>query len=163
MTFLGRTYRGKRLNITACDPLADEYADMARRHGIARPVETVRPDAERLTERFAQDSFNLVHASNSLDHAYDPFRAIEQMLAVTKPGGSVILRHFPNEAVKENYQGLHQWNFEDRDGRAVLWNHSAEHDLTEHFGAVSHQDERWVVVKMRRPLADRNRDRTANQ
>jgi hypothetical protein len=30
---------------------------------------------------------------------------------VTKPAGLVITEHLPNEAIREKWQGFHQWNF----------------------------------------------------
>jgi SAM-dependent methyltransferase len=59
---------------------------------------------------FDRGQFDIVHARNTLDHSYDPVRAVRQMAEVTKPGGAVILHHYRNEAKNEGYKGLHRWN-----------------------------------------------------
>jgi len=60
---------------------------------------------------FQEGTFDLTIAKNTLDHGIDPLKAIKEMIKVTKPGGVIVTQHWANEAVKENYQGFHQWNF----------------------------------------------------
>jgi ubiquinone/menaquinone biosynthesis C-methylase UbiE len=78
--------------------------------------------AEKLTDHFPANSFDLAYASNSLDHSYDPLIAINQMLAVVKPSHHVYLWHLANEGRKACYTGLHQWNFDIRAGELVVDN-----------------------------------------
>ena len=40
LCFLGKTIGGRRLDITAVDPLAEEYAELFAKHGVSRPIET---------------------------------------------------------------------------------------------------------------------------
>jgi hypothetical protein len=49
------------------------------------------------------------------------------MVAVARPGGYVVLRHAVNEAVTEDYEQLHQWNFNERDGRCLVWRRPGRH------------------------------------
>jgi SAM-dependent methyltransferase len=111
LTYLGKTQPGRRIRITAVDPLADEYDRLLSQHGIRPLVRTQKLAAEQLTERFPPESFDLVFARNSIDHSFDPELAIGQMISVVKKGGYVLLEHQPNEAEGEHYTGLHQWNF----------------------------------------------------
>ena len=74
------------------------------------PVRTVYADAERLVEQFGHDAFDIVHGQNCIDHTADP-PGIEQMVAVTRPGGFVVMYHAENEGQREGYNQLHQWNF----------------------------------------------------
>jgi hypothetical protein len=48
---------------------------------------------------------------NFIDHMTDPLRAIEQMVAVSKAQGFVVLYHAENEGQREQYRQLHQWDF----------------------------------------------------
>jgi SAM-dependent methyltransferase len=121
ITTVGFRFPGKELAITAVDPLADEYDRILRDHGIQPRVRTQRLRGEDLLSRFAPDSFDVVFARNALDHTLDPLPIIHKMVSVARPGGHVVLRHVPNEAVTERYRQLHQWNFDERDGRCIVW------------------------------------------
>jgi hypothetical protein len=66
-------------------------------------------------------------ARNALDHALDPLPIIHNMVAVVRPGCYVVLRHAVNEAVTEDYEQLHQWTFDERDGRCIVWRRPGRH------------------------------------
>lgn len=128
LTKLGKKHPSKRLEITATDLLAPDYDRLLAELDIVPPVRTVYADAERLVEKFGHDAFDIVHGQNCIDHTADPQLAIEQMVAVTKPGGFVVMYHAENEGQREGYNQLHQWNFtceagsfiiRDRKGRTV--------------------------------------------
>lgn len=111
LTHVGKVYEGKRVNITAVDPLADEYDRLLNKHQIQPLVRTQKLVAEDLTKRFPSSIYDLVFARNCIDHACNPERAIVQMIDVVKSGRYVLLEHRPNEANNESYTGFHQWNF----------------------------------------------------
>jgi SAM-dependent methyltransferase len=135
ITSVGFRFRGKELAITAVDPLADEYDRILRDYGIEPPVRTERRQGEDLLSRFAPDSFDVVFARNALDHTLDPLPIIHKMVSVARPGGHVVLRHVPNEAVTERYRQLHQWNFDERDGRCIVWRRPGrERDVATELG-----------------------------
>lgn len=135
MTPLGHRFGDRRLKITAIDPLADAYNGLLGELGIDPPVRTVPGDGEKLAEQFAGTAFDVAIATNTLDHTYDPVAVVENMLAVVRPGGGVVLLdHHRNEAENRLYRGLHQWNLEDRDGSLVVWNPDETVDLSERFG-----------------------------
>ncbi len=90
--------------------MADVYNQLLDAAEIAPPVRTRRCETERLTELFDREECDIVHARNTLDHSYDPLRAIREMARLTKRGGAVIPQHCPNEAKHMAYQGLHRWN-----------------------------------------------------
>lgn len=119
LTKLGKTHPSKRLEITATDLLASEYDGVLVELGLVPPVRTIYADAEQLVAQFGADAFDVVHAQNCIDHTGDPVRAIEQMVAVARPGGYVVLFHAENEGEREQYNQLHQWNF-TCDGRAFV-------------------------------------------
>lgn len=94
-------------------------------------------------ERFREGEFDLAYSRNALDHSYDPMRAIKQMVMLVKPGQYVYLDHKAHEAVKARYTGLHQWNFDVKDGRFVLWSKTEEIDIA---NALSDRAEVTVSV-----------------
>lgn len=134
LTRLGKHWPGRRLELTPVDPLAEQYRALLDRLGIRPPVFTEEGHGEKLQEQFGENFFDLAYASNSLDHSYDPMRAIRQMFAVVRPGCCVYLWHFPHVGVEEGYAGLHQWNFDIRDGDLILSDgRGKRHALREEF------------------------------
>jgi SAM-dependent methyltransferase len=121
LTTLGKVHPHKVLRITAVDPLAEEYAALLDELGIEAPVPTQRCAGEELVDRFGRERFDIAYARNSLDHSLDPVVVIGNMLDVVRPGGRVLLRHFEDEAENAAYEGLHQWNLQERDGRLLVW------------------------------------------
>lgn len=114
LTFIGTRWNGYKMDVTAVDPLADAYNELLDRYGITAPVRSQSVAAEELGSRFPPNTFDLSVARNCLDHSYDPYLAIEQMLLVTKREGKIVLIHEVNEGSNELYRGLHQWNFVQR-------------------------------------------------
>ena len=111
ITYLGKVHDGKKVTITATDALADEFDKILKKHDIDPPVHTQLVSAEELTQKFAPNTFDLVFARNCIDHTYDPEQSVLQMITVVKPGQYVLMEHVPNEAIHQDYDGVHQWNF----------------------------------------------------
>lgn len=122
MTNIGFTHETVALDVAACDPLADYYAAVAERYGIKRPLPTQFAVAEDLSAYFDENSFDIVNCCNALDHSADPVRGITEMLRVLKKNGYIHLKHHLNEAETENYEGFHQFNFDMKNDRFVIWN-----------------------------------------
>ncbi len=109
LTGIGKISNKGKVEISSTDALADEYKKIA-------PPELdlsmlYKCDTENLTKEFKKNTFDVVHASNTLDHSYDPFLCILEMFKVCKPGGILVFSHSSNEATKENGIGFHQWDF----------------------------------------------------
>lgn len=134
LTLIGKKCAGKRITITAVDLLADEYDRLLDRNHIRPVVRTLKVDAEKLADRFPQNTFDLACALNSIDHVYDPEKAILQMLKVVKIGAYVFLRHTLNEADHRNYLGLHQSNFSlSEDGDFLIRSKSGQVNMTKKY------------------------------
>lgn len=150
-TFVGRTSPRWNIAITAVDPLAEGYDLLLAQHGVTPPVRTRAVAAEDLLQTYPANSFDLVTARNCLDHVLDPVRALRQMLEVAKPGASLNLQHMTNEAERNLYAGMHQWNFRLRDGDFVIAGASDEVDVTKILASVAQvsnvlYDESWLVT-----------------
>lgn len=147
-TFFGYKLNGRPIELSACDPLAPQYAKMAEENGVTWPVATVSGFAEDLSAFYPRGTFDMVVCRNALDHSFDPVRGIEEMLLVLKAGGRVNLIHYTNEAEEGDYVGFHQWNFDVVDGRPIVWNKTHHVDLIERFGncadVTCSKQERWV-------------------
>jgi ubiquinone/menaquinone biosynthesis C-methylase UbiE len=156
-TTLGKELDGRRLRITAVDPLADYYDRVLERCGIRPSVRTERCAAEELSDRFDPESFDLVYARNAMDHAHDPELALREMVAVAKRGCYVLLEHRQNEAVFERYSGLHQWNLcASATGDFLVWSPTRSVNLTEKLRPLCEvscellQGGDWLVTRIRR-------------
>lgn len=121
LTFVGKRWPGHDLELTAVDALADKYDALLAECGVTPPLRTRRCDTERLSDVFPPDSFDMACAAWTIDHSYEPLRAIRQMVAVVRPGGIVLLRHYPDEAENEVYSGQHQWNLDWTGDDCILW------------------------------------------
>ena len=157
LTLLGKVHPTKRISITATDVLAEQYNKLIEKYGVQPLTPTIFADVERLTDQFAENTFDFVNAQNCIDHTQRPLEAIRQMLAVAKPGCLVGLRHVENEAENANYVGLHKWNFTLRDGRLMLNNKLTQIDVAQEIaglGAVScYKDGSWVIARIAKHAA----------
>ncbi|HKJ89632.1 MAG TPA: methyltransferase domain-containing protein [Oceanipulchritudo sp.] len=129
VTALGNVWEARTISIVPVDPLAREYDAVLGKYGITPPIRTRYGVGEKLVEQFGPESFDFAYACNCLDHALDPVECYRQMLAVLRPGCSLVTFHEANEAEHQNYAGLHQWNFSVRDNRLLVWNAGGETDV----------------------------------
>jgi hypothetical protein len=121
-TTLGTRLDGRKLHLSLADPLAPVFKKILQLFRIPWNIVSHATMGEHLAARFAPQTFHLVCARNSLDHSVDPLRCILEMLEVAKPGAMIVIRHIENEAQGGGYNGLHQWNFTEENGCAVIWN-----------------------------------------
>ncbi|MEO8746193.1 MAG: methyltransferase domain-containing protein [Rhodanobacter sp.] len=152
---IGWKIHGQRPQITPIDALATQYRVLLDEFHLVPPVYTQPCDGENIDKLFAPDSFDLVHIRNALDHCYDAVTVVRNMLNVLKPGGVLIICGCTDEAVFENYVGLHQWNIRADDGQLIIWRPGERHAVNQLFadqlGAVNAtQDDahRWTSVTL---------------
>ncbi len=137
LTRIGKKWPGHHLEIIATDPLAEKYNALMEQLHIPLLVPVTFAHAEKLTEQFPKDHFDLAYASNCLDHSYNPILAIQQMVETVKPGHCVYLWHFANEGKKECYNGLHQWNFDSEGNRFLVSDGRVTHSLSDKLSGVA--------------------------
>lgn len=103
-------------HVTAVE-VKDEALDLARAEAAARGTANVGfavTDAHALD--FPDDTFDVVHAHQVLQHLGDPVRALREMRRVTRPGGLVAVRDsdyaafawYPSPAVLQEWMALYQ-------------------------------------------------------
>lgn len=68
-------------------------------------VVSEQQDMEKLT--YADDSFDVVHCRNALDHTADAVAAVKEMIRICKPGGRVYIKCWLDQ--KET-KGHHYWS-----------------------------------------------------
>ncbi len=129
LSVVGKVHGERRIELRACDPLADLYNILLVESDVKPTVTTEFATAEDLSVFFEESYFDVVYCQNALDHSFEPVRAIIEMLRVLKVGGRIALHHYENEAEKENYSGFHQFNFKKQGEDFVIWNKSGEINL----------------------------------
>lgn len=167
LTVLGKRIEGRTVHMTATDPLGDTYRELLAREGVvAPPVATLTCAGEDLLERFGPARFDVAYARNALDHARDPLTIIRNMIALTKPGGLVALRHNRREGERRQYTLLHAWNFDVTDEGPVLFDRRRRFVLRDALGASAdvggHLDRQWAcaVIRPKGPGLDSNQGPT---
>jgi len=159
-SMVGCRFQGRSLDVVAVDPLANTYNLLLEDAGLAPPIRTAAVEGEKLVEHFGRDRFDIAYSRNALDHTVDPVVVIEQMLAVTRSGGYLVLQHGLREAISESYVQLHQWNFDELDGDFLIWRPGTETNMTKALAARAHVrcwiedgDTVVTVIRKREPLA----------
>ena len=117
----GSTWKGVKVNLYPSDIWADEYAEMYKAYLIKPLIPVMKQDMEDLT--YEDESFDIVHCANALDHSVDPFKSLMEMYRICKPGGWIYLRHYPNSGKKERYSMQHQWNIQKEGEDCLFWNY----------------------------------------
>lgn len=117
------------LRVIAIDPLADRYNALMDKLGVVPPVRPVRGSAESLSSTVAEASADLLVMNNALDHSFEPLQCVLNLVTAARPGCFVYLNHFANEAERENYRGLHQWNIFRRGADTIVSSTTREHSL----------------------------------
>ena len=120
LSAVGKLHSTKSVRITATDVLAPEYNELLDEFGIVPIVRTQFAEAEKLRSSLGERQFDIVHAVNSLDHSADPVAGIEEMLAMVRAGGFIVLLHEENEGMNELYFALHKWDFSSRAGHFLI-------------------------------------------
>lgn len=138
LTTVGKMCDGSKIELLAIDPLASVYDMLLEKNGITPPVRTKYGEAEDVAGMYADGSFDLVHAANSLDHAHDPVAAIKAAARIVRPGGHVFLEHILNEGDREGYGGLHQWNFGvDNDSFTIASSAGQKTNMAKEFAGIA--------------------------
>lgn len=143
----------------AIDPLADIYKFYKKEYNLENNLHLETGFVELLDKKYNKNSFDMVHMSNSLDHCFDAIMGIYQLINICKIGGKIILRHAENEAEKDKYQGLHQWNLSlmNPDKSFVIWRNNERYDICKIFAEyadfllvpnIREKDTNWVYNKV---------------
>ena len=104
----GNFLEGVEVEIFPSDELALSYMNGLDTQGIIPLFPIEYQDMEHLT--YPDETFDIVHCVNALDHVESPWNAIKEMYRVCKKGGYIYLRHHFNTARHQKERGLHHWN-----------------------------------------------------
>ncbi len=127
-------------NLTAIDPLAEEYLGMLRKYKIVNSVKPIKGLCENLLEIFPKESFDIVFSQNALDHAIDVARCIENIHGVLSKDGILFLQGFVREGSHKKWMGLHQHDLAPLNGELIHYDKKAHPTtLTSKFRCISQE------------------------
>jgi len=129
--------RGLQIHRTLVDPLGSQY-DKFRSSLNCDPQNILDYSAEEISQHFKLESFDLVYMSNALDHSYDPKKVLQEPRKLVSLQGVLYLEHFENEAEKEKFSGLHQWNLFEEKGDLIIADRYKMFSLREILGVGFH-------------------------
>jgi SAM-dependent methyltransferase len=116
MGTLASAHEEGRLDVIGVDPLADAYAQLRERHGVQHPIALVAGGGEELASVVGEGAIDLVYARNSLDHVQDVQRVFDEVARALRPGGIFVFEVTAWEGSREDYVGLHRFDFQVRGG-----------------------------------------------
>ena len=138
---------GHNISLSCCDALAVPYSILHSLFGITPHIKIDFSFVERLTDRYEENSFDIVRMSNALDHSYDPFTGIFEMLKVTRKGGTLRLSHYENEAQRELEYGMHQWNITSAGSDSMLiWRKGFRAEIRDVLGSSARLKTEIITV-----------------
>lgn len=125
----GNLAHGKEIDLHCIDPLAAYYNKVIRK---TRPQHFPLVEfgaIEQLSAFYPKGDVAFIHVQNALDHSRQPVQGIVECMRCLAQGGILYLKHFPNEAERENYRGFHQYNIDTENGELTIWNKSERHNI----------------------------------
>lgn len=125
---IGDSWPGVKVTVIASDVIQPEYKKLLDMHNVTLHTPIEYQDMESLT--YQDESFDIVHCRNAVDHTPDIHKAISEMMRVCKKGGWVYLAHSPSQ--KTRFGGHHYWNIE-------------EVKLPEGFNTYENKDEGLII------------------
>lgn len=126
--YVGNKLKDKDLDIRYVDPLAPFYNRILDRYNVDTPrIEFGM--MEYMSSFYPKGNVSLIIIQNALDHSANPIKGILECLNTLRIGGVLYLKHYPNEAEKEQYKGFHQYNVDIRDNQLFIWNHTVENNI----------------------------------
>ncbi|HWR49915.1 MAG TPA: methyltransferase domain-containing protein [Bryobacteraceae bacterium] len=108
LSMLAWGHHAGHFELTAVDPLANDYTEALMRHGHSQTSPILQGYGESLDDLFAPDTFDFVWTHNALDHTQYPRVVMEQISRVLAPGGNLLLQGWSREATSAGFVGLHR-------------------------------------------------------
>ena len=117
---IGNTMEGVEVDYLPSDLLAEEYKEVFKYHNLTPMVYPEKQDMRKTT--YKDESFDIVHCRNALDHCPDPYKALKEMYRICKKGGWIYLWHFDHVGKTMGYNGMHAWNIDIENKDCKFWN-----------------------------------------
>lgn len=145
---------GRKPIITAIDALADQYNETLTKNGINPLVQVHQQHIETIQQAFPPNHFDFIYIRNTLDHTYNPFDCIENMLSIIKENAYIFLAHRTNLAARENYQGSSLWNLSAEKTDFIIWNYNRTINVSRELASIADttliMHENWIDITIQK-------------
>ena len=116
----------KLIKVTAIDPLADIYKRMMKKLRYTYPIVPIKLKGEELLKAFKKESFHIVFAQNSLDHAENPLKSFRNGYQLLKKGGFFFVCSNTREGSRKSWTGMHKFDIYVENNELFLENQKGE-------------------------------------
>lgn len=113
---LGQSWPGVEVELLPTDVLWPEYKKLWEETTDKALIPVEYADMESLP--YPDNSFDIVHCANALDHTKNAQKALEEMKRVCKKGGIVYVLCADDQ--KRRFSGMHEWNAKTENGNFVM-------------------------------------------
>lgn len=110
------------IRVTAIDPLAHIYRKLMKRLNYSYPIVPIKLKGENLLKNFKKESFHIIFAQNSLDHAEDPLKCFRNGYLLLKKGGLFFVCSNIREGSRKFWTGMHKYDIYIEDDELFLEN-----------------------------------------
>lgn len=118
-----------RINLLGVDPLTNVYSKILDQHFISRPHSAINMECEKI-DKIGDSIFDVVFSRNALDHSESPDLILQHSKTVCKDGGLIHIRMYENEAIRNKYSGLHQWNAKVLNNDILMFSETYNREFT---------------------------------
>lgn len=120
---MGWKIDGRAVEVTAVDPFALYLNDVMEFKGLkGPPVRSIQTSLPSLAGFSGGVLFDIAYVNCALNTFADPAQTVRDVLALLKPGGSLLVRSPVNGAEAASYFALHLWNLAPgEDGDVLIW------------------------------------------
>ncbi|MFW9898237.1 MAG: class I SAM-dependent methyltransferase [Candidatus Thorarchaeota archaeon] len=116
----------KLINVIAIDPLADIYKKMMKKLNYTYPIVPIKLKGEELLKVFKKESFHIIFAQNSLDHAENPLKCFKNGYKLLKKGGFFFVCSNIKEGSRKSWTGMHKFDIYVENNELFLENQKGE-------------------------------------
>ena len=136
---MGWKIDGRDVKVTAVDPFALYLNDVMEFKGLkGPPVRSIQTSLQSLAGFSGGVLFDIAYVNCALNTFADPAQTVRDVLALLKPGGSLLVRSPVNGAEAASYFALHLWNLAPgEDGDVVIWRPDQRLSLREVVGDLA--------------------------
>ncbi|ELS03145.1 methyltransferase family protein [Xenococcus sp. PCC 7305] len=146
-------------DVIGIDPIAEEYRILLEQHNITSPVTQYYAIGEDLSSNFSEESFDIVHIRNALDHTQCPPLVWLNIFKLVKKGGLLVHSHSVREATKEGFKQLHQYDLfpdaehlclEDKFGNIFNLTNDLPVEVDYHTQNINEDNTGWFTTAYRK-------------